>query len=119
MYCIKCWIPTKQRNHCLSCYEKAHKSNDVQDMTNKDTPKHLRKIFNIWNIWNNSIQCWKCKQIIRSVHKHHYVKCKCWECAVDWWSHYTRIMWNKYKILSELFDDATTLMKYEEKKNWL
>ena len=109
MNCIKCWVKTKQYSHCDSCYQKQQTSLDVQDIVNKDTSKFIRRKYQIWNIRSNALECKKCKSIIRSKNVHHYIQCKCGECAIDWWSQYVRVVWDPkdYKLLTEIFDDSS------------
>ncbi len=119
MNCIKCNAKIRGKHTvCSVCFDKFCKSDDYQDMVNKDTTKFLRRQLGIWDIRNCSIQCLLCKDIIRSKHSQHYVKCKCCACAVAWGSKYVRIMWEKYKILSEPFDDINDIQIFEEKNNF-
>lgn len=114
MKCIKCWVKINKDNHCNDCFKKAEESWDIQHIVNKDTSQLLRKRFAIGNIRSNTIICNKCNTKIRSKHKHHYVSCKCWWCAVDWWSNYQRIMWSNYKSLVEQFDDKLWFNTFKE-----
>jgi hypothetical protein len=114
MECIKCLKNIKKSGHCNDCFKRAQDSWDIQHMVNKDTSKFLRKRFDIWNIRSNTIKCKSCNTIIRSKNKHHYSSCKCWWCAVDWGSHYQRIMWDNYEIMVEKFDDKLPFNTFKE-----
>ena len=121
MNCIKCWVKTKQYNHCDACYNKQQQSLDYQDIVNKNTSKFLRRKYQIGNIRSNALECLLCKSIIRSKNVHNFVRCKCWECGIDWGSQYVRVMWepSQYKLLTEQFDDVLDYNTYREDDNLL
>ncbi len=108
--CIKCkWKKENQEyDYCQKCYDNIYSKDvrDYQDMVNKDTPKEIRKKFNIWDIRSNSIKCNECWDTPRSKNRHNMQYCKCWACAVDWWSWYWRIIWyERCDDNSEKFND--------------
>lgn len=120
MNCLKCWIeftPEKEWHlHCKDCYEFfiTSQPRDYTLLVNIDTPKEIRRKFDIGDIYINQIQCNKCWQVIRSKNRHNFVQCKCKTCAVDWWSWYWRMIWNigDYDDLSIYFTDNDSSSKY-------
>ena len=113
MNCIKCWdefVPEKiDHLICNNCYNTFIESSpmDYTLIVNIDAPKYVRDKYNIWHIYLNQIQCNKCWDIIRSKNRHHMDECSCWACMIDWWSHYSKIIWNEwdYKDIIENFLD--------------
>ena len=63
---------------------------DYQDFTTKDMPEKARRKLDVGDIWANTVQCAKCKDIIRSRNRHDFVWCKCENIFVDGGSWYQR-----------------------------
>lgn len=83
---------------------------DYQDFTVQSTPEIERLELHVGNIWSNKVQCKDCGWYIRSKHRHHYIKCKCGNIAIDGGSWYQRILSDVsskgYINYIEYYDDA-------------
>ena len=71
MNCLKCWIEFTRKEwylHCKDCYEFfiTSQPRDYTLLVNIDTPKEIRRKFDIGDIYINQIQCNKCWDVIRS-----------------------------------------------------
>lgn len=88
--CQKCNTPISgDFDMCRSCYYRYTRNMrknltvDYQDLVNIHTPPEVRKKLRIGDIWDNSIECTKCGDIVRSRNEHDYKHCKCGATAID------------------------------------
>jgi hypothetical protein len=91
--------------------KKEDKITDYMDFTYWDMPVEDRLKIDVGDIYDNKIQCTKCKKIIRSKNRHHFVRCRCGAVAIDGGSWYQRILGNR-----EDFIDRSKLFKHKHKK---
>lgn len=109
MKCTKCKIEFNGKHRlCDYCYNRFIESEprDYTLLVNIDTPKDIRRKFDIGDVFLNLIKCNKCWDVIRSKNRHDYVMCKCKNCGVDWWSFYCKRIGNDYTELSQSFTDV-------------
>lgn len=63
---------------------------DYHDFTTIDTPKELRKKYNVGDIYINAARCLLCNDYIRSMNLHDFKYCSCGNVAVDGGSWYAK-----------------------------
>lgn len=81
---------------------------DFLNYVTKSSTQDQRDKFNIGSIYINAMVCLKCKDYIRSKHRHSYVTCKCGLVAVDGGSWYSRCIGEPKDYISvvEYFYDS-------------
>lgn len=81
---------------------------DYLNYVSKSSTKRQRRKFDIGDIYINGVICLKCKDYIRSKHRHDFKYCKCGSIAVDggsWYCKRSGDLENYVNIIENFYED--------------